>query len=107
MAKIWERKRPPSQEPVVAPAKPVANKLDISPLFKLISVAIAALTSFCLLVSMLFTLRYPDPPAIPSSEFFFRAGNDGIRGLQRVARRQGAVDSPPPIRWGSGRRGSP
>ena len=72
MAKMRERKEPPSQEPVVAPAKPVANKLDISPLFKLVSVVIAASTSFCLLLSMLFTLRYPDPPAIQSSAFFSR-----------------------------------
>ena len=81
MAKMWERKEPPSQEPVVAPAKPVANKLDISPLFKLISVAIAALTSFCLLVGMLFTLRYPDPPAIQSAEFCFELATKGFVAL--------------------------
>ena len=78
MAKMWERKEPPSQEPVVAPAKPVANKLDISPLFKLVSVVIAALTSFCLLLSLLFTLRYPDPPAIQTADFCFELAKMGF-----------------------------
>jgi hypothetical protein len=65
----------------VAPAKRVANKLDIIPLFKLVFVAIAALTSFCLLVGMLFTLRYPDPPAIQSAEFCFELATKGFVAL--------------------------
>jgi hypothetical protein len=67
-----------AKEPVVAPAKPVANKLEIIPLFKRVFVAIAALTSFCLLVGMLFTLRYPDPPAIQSAEFCFELARMGF-----------------------------
>ena len=67
-----------AKEPLVAPAKRVANKLDIIPLFKLVFVAIAALTSFCLLVGMLFTLRYPDPPAIRSAEFLFELATMGF-----------------------------
>jgi hypothetical protein len=61
-----------------SPAKPVANKLDISPHFKLVFVAIAALTSFCLLLGLLASMRYPDPPAIRTGDLCFELGKMGF-----------------------------
>jgi hypothetical protein len=62
----------------VLPTKPVANKLDISPPFKLVFVAIAALTSFCLLLGLLASLRYPDPPAIQTGDLCFKLAKMGF-----------------------------
>jgi len=79
MGKMGEKS--PAKNPAVAPAKPVANKLEISPHFKLVFVVIAGLTAFCLLLSLLFTLRYPDPPAIQSSALFFELATMGFVAL--------------------------
>jgi hypothetical protein len=76
MGKMGEK--PPAKKPVVAPAKPVANKLEISPHFKLVFVAIAALTSFFLLLGMLASLRYPDPPAIQTGDVCFELAKMGF-----------------------------
>jgi hypothetical protein len=75
MGKMGET--PPATKPAVAPAKPVANPLEISPHFKLVLVAIAALSSFCLLLGMLASLRYPDPPAIQTGEVCFELAKMG------------------------------
>ena len=73
MGKMGEKS--PAKQPAVAPAKPVANKLEISPHFKLVFVVIAGLTAFCLFLGMLASLRYPDPPARPISVAPRRRGN--------------------------------
>ena len=75
---------PPAKKPAVAPAKAVANALEISPHFKLVLVTIAALTSLCLLVGMVASLRFPDPPAIQTADFGFelaKIGGVAIMGL--------------------------
>jgi hypothetical protein len=76
MGKMGET--PPAKKPAVAPAQPVVNPLEISPHFKLVFVAIAALTSFCLLLGMLASLRYPDPPAIQTGEVCFELAKMGF-----------------------------
>ena len=76
MGKMGET--PPAKKPAVAPAKPVANTLEISPHFKLVVVVIAALTSFCLLLGMLASLRYPDPPAIQTGDVCFELAKMGF-----------------------------
>jgi hypothetical protein len=76
MGKMGET--PPAKKPAVAPAKPVAHPLEISLHFKLVLVAIAALSSFCLLLGMLASLRYPDPPAIQTGEVCFELAKMGF-----------------------------
>jgi hypothetical protein len=72
------REKPPAKNPMVAPAKPVAHKLDISPHFKVVFVTIAAWTGFWLLIGMLATTRYPDPPAIQTADFCFELAKMGF-----------------------------
>jgi hypothetical protein len=60
------------------PAKPGINKLDISPHFKLVCVTIAALTSLCLFLGMVATLRFPDPPAIQTADYCFELATIGV-----------------------------
>ena len=76
MGKMGEKS--PAKKPAVAPAKPVVNKLDISRHFKLVFVVIAALTAFCLLLGMLVSLRYPDPPAIQTGDVCFELAKMGF-----------------------------
>ena len=76
MGKMGET--PPAKKPAVAPAKPVANPLEISPHFKLVLVTIAALTSLCLLLGMIATLRFPDPPAIQTADSCFELAKIGV-----------------------------
>ena len=69
------------KKPIVAPAKPGINKLEISPHFKLVLVTIAALTSLCLLLGMIATLRFPDPPAIQTADSCFELAKIGVVAL--------------------------
>ena len=66
------------EKPIVAPVKPGINKLDLSPHFKLVVVTIAALTSLCLLLGMVASLRFPDPPAIQTADFCFELAKIGV-----------------------------
>jgi hypothetical protein len=75
------REKPPAKKPVVAPAKPVANTLELRPPFKLVFVTIAAFTAFWLLIGMLVTLRFPDPPAIQTADFCFELVKMGFVAL--------------------------
>ena len=76
MGKMGEKS--PAKQPAVAPAKPVANKLEISPHFKLDFDVIAGLTAFCLFLGMLASLRYPDPPAIQMGDICFELAKMGF-----------------------------
>ncbi|HZW29583.1 MAG TPA: hypothetical protein VFF52_02695 [Isosphaeraceae bacterium] len=76
MEKMGEK--PAAKKPVVALVKPVAHTLEISPPFKLVFVTIAAWTAFWLLIGLLATLRYPDPPAVQTADFCFELAKLGF-----------------------------